>query len=123
MAIFTLKYRDTRPILEVALLNPDGTAFDLTGSTSWKLHIMLFPGGTVVTRDMVIAGLATLGILQYTWQAADWSDLIVDQVEPAEDREWLHRMEYEVLGGSGFRATFPNGTYDQLKIISDIGQG
>ena len=39
MGEFKLKFRDTLPILEVELRNPDDTIHNLTGSGSWKLHI------------------------------------------------------------------------------------
>ena len=110
--VFNLKYRDTRPILEVALKNPDGSAYDLTGATITKLHIKR-SDGTAVAKDMVVFGAATNGVLRYTWLSTDWSsDLIVGQ----------HQMEYEVVNGTA-RTTFPNDGYDLLKILTDIGQG
>jgi hypothetical protein len=112
MAIFTLKSRDTRPILEVALKNPDGTAHDLTGSTAWKLHIRV-NGSSVITRDMVKQGLDTAGILRYTWVAADWD------AGALPNSEAMLKMEYEVIGGSS-RMTFPNNGHDTLKIVSDL---
>ena len=110
---FDLKYRDTRPILEVALKNPDGSAFDLTGATVWKLHIWL-SNGDKLSRDMVVTGAATLGILRYTWLSSDWNagGLIVGE----------HKMEYEIIAATA-RQTFPNDGYDLLRIISDVGQG
>ena len=113
MEVFYLKYRDTRPIIEVALKNPDSSAFDLTGSTAWKLHIKL-SNGTVLTRDMVKQGADEDGLLRYTWLSGDWNagGLVVG----------THRMEYEVTGGTS-RLTFPNDSYDSLQIYTDLGQG
>jgi len=109
---FCLKYRDTLPILQVVLKNPDGTVHDLTGSTAWKLHVKL-EDGTVFTRDMVKVGVDTAGTLKYAWAAADWiAGLVVGR----------HRMEYEVLGGGASRLTFPNDTDHVLRVTRDIGQ-
>lgn len=128
MATAYLKYRDTRPILEVALKNPDDTAHDLTGATAVKLHIKR-PDGTVVTRDMVVVSAAA-GTVRYTWVAADWDTSNVNgyleagpEALPVRKGEFEHRMEYEVLGAAGARTTFPNDGYDTLRIVSDIGQG
>ena len=109
MGTFYLKRNDTRPVLEVALLNPDGTAFDLTGATTTRLHVRL-QGGGVFVRDMTVYGVATAGILRYTWLAADWTTLVPG----------AHQMEYEVLTGTA-RITFPNDSYDTLRIPGDLG--
>lgn len=108
---FSLKYRDTRPSLQAQLRNPDGTVFDLAGTTSWRLHVRL-EGGGVVTRAMTKVGADSAGTVQYVWQEADWAELTVGR----------HEMEYEVLGPDGFRATFPNNTYDTLAVTQDLGQ-
>jgi hypothetical protein len=144
VAIFNLKYRDTLPILEVALLDPDGTAHDLTGSSAWKLHILLSDGTTHLTRDMTVFGDDSAGILRYQWQASDWDaasvgtgtqadpyttgGLIAGPSLPLARGEVEHTMEYEVLGAGGARITFPNGGnnvadhYDTLRIVPDLGQ-
>ena len=120
-SVFTLKRGDTRPILEVALTNPDGSAHDLTGSTAWQLHVQL-PEGTVFTRDMVKQGLDTAGVLRYTWVATDWEPIDPDDPKlPAPDLLVDLPMEYEVSGGSSSRLTFPNGSYDTLRIKRDVG--
>jgi len=138
VGVFNLKYRDTRPVLEVALKNPDLTVHDLTGSSAWKLHIRLEDGARLV-RDMVPDGNLALGMLRYTWIAGDWnvgSSLDTDgsyQVGGLEAGPAIpivagtreHQMEFEVVGPAGARLTFPNGLpgYDTLRIITDIGQG
>lgn len=130
MSTFTLKKNDTLPILEVELLNPDGTAHDLTGSTGWKLHILLNDDAeTVVTRDMTVVGAADEGLLRYAWTVDDWDEdnvagyLIAGPTLPLAPGEREHRMEYEVTGAGGARLTFPNDGYDVLRIVDDIGQG
>ena len=113
MATFNLKRRDTRPILRVQLLNPSGSVYDLTGSTSWKLQIRL-ADAALMSRDMVVFGDATDGTLQYEWQASDWDAI--------PQRTALHRMEYEVVGPGSLRLTFPNDGYDTLWVTEDFGQ-
>jgi hypothetical protein len=115
MAIFRLKRGDTRPILEVALKNPDGSAHDLTGSTAWKLHIRV--NGTVFTRDMIKQGLDTAGVLRYLWVDADWVAGLPAPASPHGKAEL--QMEYEVIGGTS-RMTFPNGGHDTLIIVGDL---
>lgn len=135
--IFYLKFRDTRPILEVSLLNPDLSAFDLTGATGWKLHIRLSDGTTKLVRNLTVQGAATLGILRYTWIATDWNvastpdadssytigGLVLSPTLPLTAGQLEHRMEYEIIGPASARQTFPNDGYDILRIVSDIGQG
>lgn len=129
--VFFLKYRDTRPILEVALKNPDLTPHDLTGSTGWKLHIWL-SDGTKLIRDMAKFGADVNGVLRYSWVATDWDavsgggtvgGLVVGSKVPLLPGKVEHRMEYEVIGPAGERLTFPNDGYDTLRVITDIGQG
>jgi len=116
MGLFFLKQRDTRPILEVVLKNPDGSVHDLSGAAGFKLHIWL-ADGTKISRDMVQQGAPTDGTLRYTWVDTDWNTGNL-AVTTGHD----HRMEYEVIAGT-VRMTFPNYGYDALRIIPDIGQG
>lgn len=115
MGRFYLKHEDTRPILEVTLKDPDDTAHDLSGVTGVKLHIYLEDGSAVVSRDMVIDADPTTGIVRYTWLTTDWAaDKLV---------EGTHRMEYEVLGPSTARLSFPNWRDHKLIVSADLGQG
>jgi hypothetical protein len=143
--IFPLKYRDTRPIFEVELHDPAplgsapgtvGPVHNLTGSTGWKLYIWLADGTTKLSRVMVPDANLLLGILRYTWIATDWGaasspdgngaftvgGLVVGPALPLALGTREHRMEYEVVASTA-RLTFPNGGYDSLRIITDIGQG
>ena len=130
MAVFSLKYRDTRPILQVQLLNPNKSVVDLAGSTTYKLHIWLADGSKLV-RDMVKVGADADGTLSYTWLASDWDavsgggtvgGLVAGPTLPLAQGQREHRMEYEVIGATS-RLTFPNDGYDTLRILADIGQG
>lgn len=114
MSTFYLKGRDTRPTMEVHLLDPDGSPHDLTGSTAWKLHVKV--GGASLTRDMTPDVDLTLGVLRYTWLASDWTTG-TPVLAPG-----VYRMEYEVTGPGAARLTWPNDGYDQLHVTADIGQ-
>lgn len=118
MGVFSIKHGDTRPLLEVALKNPDGTVHDLTGSTAWRLHIRI-TSATMLTRDMTVEGAPTLGVLRYAWQASDWD---AGQLPaPAALYSAVEcEMEYEVTGGSS-TLTFPNASFDTLRITKDLG--
>jgi hypothetical protein len=114
MATFYLKYRDTRPQLEITLKNPDLSVHDLTGATA-SLHV--YVESTVFTRAMTVDAVPTTGIVRYTWQATDWT--VGTPVLIAG--RW--KMEVEVINGTA-RTTFPNDpdNPDWLLVGHDIGQ-
>ena len=118
--VFNLKVGNTRPILQVTLKNPDGTAFDLTGITSRKLRILL-SNGTVLERDMELDGTATLGKVMYTWLSSDWAanQLVAGPSLPLKPGEREHQMEYEMSGGSTVM-TWPNDGHDILRITEAL---
>lgn len=120
MGVFYLKLNDTRPVLEVALKNADGSAHDLTGA-SVKLLIKL-NNGTFLSRTMAVAGNPTDGVAQYPWLPTDWDtgNLIVGPTPPFTPDDVDHIMEYEVTNGSSIQ-TFPNNGYDTLRIFTDLG--
>ena len=142
MGVFYLKYLDTRPILEVVLHDPPpigsppgtlGPVHDLSGSTAWYLHVWL-NDGTKTTRPMVKFGADTDGTLRYAWVAGDWAvgaggppftsgGLIIGPTLPLVPGTIEHRQEYEVVGPTDARLSFPNGGHDTLRVWSDIGQG
>jgi hypothetical protein len=121
MTSIYLKRGDTLRALFVSLLNPDGSAADLTAAVEVWMHIALENRATRVSRQLAIEGDPTLGVVKYQWQATDWTD------EPALI-VGTHRVEYEVVGGFGERETYPNGAeagdepYDLLVISQDLGQ-
>jgi len=140
MGVFHLKQRDTRPSLQVVLKNPDGTLFDHTGSSAWKLHIWLAVGSKLVRTMVRVGGAPALGDpdnrpLLYEWVSTDWDapsspdgngsftvgGLVVGPALPLTPGTREHRIEYEVTGGAA-RMTFPNDGYDTLRILQDIGQ-
>lgn len=114
MGRFYLKKRDTRPVLQVTLKDPDDTVHDLSGATGAKLHITL-EDGTSISKTMVIDADPTTGIVRYTWLSTDW--------DTGGLVSGTHRMEYEVLGPSAARLSFPNTEDHELVIVDDLGQG
>lgn len=119
MSIFYLKEGDTRPVLEVALKNPDGSAYDLTAASEVRLHVEMFPNRIIFSRAMEVVAPATGGIVRYTWVAADWTDpttpLVVGPDIPMQPGDWEHRMEYQVTAGTLIH-TFPSDGFDTLRI-------
>ncbi len=107
---FTIKKNDTFPVLTVTLLNPDKSAFDLTGFSSVTAHIDL--RDQVVSKAMVIDGDPTTGIVRYTFIVADWTG-------PTAIPDGSFNMEFEAKFGA-VRATFPNGGHDTLKVVDDL---
>jgi hypothetical protein len=141
MSTFRLKRGDTLPILRVALFEPDPASpgslqvHDLTGSTSWYLHIRR-ADGVWLKRSMAVEGSPTLGVLRYAWVTTDWAVYSANGTVggltsglPAAPGRVEHSMEYEVLGPASARLTFPNGaetleaSYDTLSITMDLGDG
>lgn len=119
MGIFYLKHGDTLPVLEVDLLNPDGTDHIASGVLSAALHI-LREDGVLLEREMELVQTSPTR-LRYAWSPSDWdtsnpNGYLLNSVR--------HLMEYELLGPANARATFPNGPAtgrcDVLCIIPDL---
>lgn len=112
MSLFYLKKSDTRPTLEVQLLDPDGSAHDLTGSSSWKVHVRV--GSAVFSRDMTPDVDLTTGVLRYVWLGTDWT------TGTPVLAAGTYRMEFEVVGPGGARMTWPNDGFDRLIVTEDL---
>lgn len=113
MGIFNLKYRDTRPALQVSLLNPDGSAFDLSALSAPTVTLHVYVSSTAaLDKTMSISGDGSTGVVTYSWAAADWTTLTVGD----------HPMEVEVTDTGGVRITFPNTKDDILRVAADLGQ-
>lgn len=142
MEVQYLKVGNTLPALDVILRNPDGTVFDLTGSTGYKLNILL-SDGTKLSRPMTKIGADAEGHIRYSWVTTDWNagsspdsegaftvgGLVVGPTLPLARGQREHRMEYEVQAAAGAKLTFPNGgedaseAYHILRVWADLGQG
>lgn len=117
MGVFFLKEKDTRPVLETVLKNPDDSIHDPTGGVV-TLHIWLADGTTKLTRTMTIFD-GPLGKVRYTWVATDWDagELVVTPELPLAPGKREHRLEYQVVNGTS-TLTFPNDGYDTLRILA-----
>lgn len=113
--VFTLKARDTLPVLTVTLRNPDGAVTDLTGATSVSLHVRTNQGA--FTRTMTVDGSPTLGTVKYAWVAGDWAAGQLPVLTFPDTK--FYPIEYEVLGGTS-PMTFPNTGHDWLCIVGDL---
>ena len=105
---FYLKQHDTLPALEASLINPDGTAVDLTGAAV-KFVMTAADGTPVVDAAGAIVAPATDGKVRYDWLAEDTA------VPGA------YRAEFEVTF-VGSRYTFPNNDYLAVQITKSLGQ-
>lgn len=115
MAVHRLKRNDTRPVIKAQLLNPDGTANDLAGATKVWLHVKITGAAAAFSREMTVVD-SDNGIVSYTVVSGDWSSTPALKVGE-------HECEYEVLGSSDARGTFPNNENDSLIITQDIADG
>lgn len=113
MGLFYLKRGDTRPVLVVTLRDPDKTAHDLTGATAVWMHVTLAGDGGVFSRLMDMDADRTTGKASYTWLATDWT------AGTPKMTSGNHSIEYEVLGPSGARQTFPNRKADNDALQCD----
>jgi hypothetical protein len=129
MSVFNLKYRDTKPILEVTLLEPKDketdpdVPFNTLGLASVTLHIYLSGGGTF-SKAMTIDPDNATGKVSYAWDATDWNTLTATPELPLRPGEREHRMEFEGVESGGGRITWPNvyPAYDILRVPQDFGQ-
>lgn len=66
-----MKTNDTRPYLQVQLLNPDGTPQDLTGKA---VTFVMKRGGTVKINAAASLVVANEGLVEYRWGGAGNTD-------------------------------------------------
>lgn len=141
---FYLKRGDTLKVLQVTLERQDPTdpdsylAADVSAADAVSLNIIL-SDGTVLTREMTVSD-GPNGVVTYAWAEADFAagsggsgtkaspytagGLVASPALPLADGVDEHRMEYEVLGPSTARETFPNNELgDVLRITDDIADG
>lgn len=97
--LFPVKRGDTRPYLQVQILNPDGSPYDLTG------HVVTFRMGLPGQARKVDGGnvtivQATAGIVEERWQAGDL------------DTIGEYRAEFVIDGND----TYPKDGYVIVKV-------
>lgn len=115
---FYLKARDTQPVFQSTLLNPDGTIYNPTGASALELHVQLEAGTFSRTLTVIGAGSASPNV-QYAWAALDWNDTAPGAVNLAAG---LWRVECEIVPSAGQRVSFPNLAHRWLLVTPDLGQ-
>lgn len=104
---FYIKQNDTRPILSATLVNSDGSAPDLTGSTVVFKMRKYGESSTKVDAAAAVTG-ATTGVVQYTWSASN------------TDTVGSYEAEFQVTFSGGGIQTYPNNRYIDVEIVDDI---
>ncbi len=104
---FIIKRGDTRPALEVALQEQDGTPLVLDGATV-RLILRSRQGVKINRAPMVIADAET-ALARYAWQAGD------------TDTAGTFEAECEVTFADGGVETVPNEGYISVRINADLG--
>jgi hypothetical protein len=111
MATWTVKRRDTGPVLADTLLNSAGVAANLTGAAA-KLHVATWDLTTVVVNASITGPnggpLDTTGQFEYHWTALDTAT------------SGVLKGEVEVTYANGTVETFPNDGYAVVSIEADL---
>lgn len=103
---FYIKQNDTSPAYRVTLKDGNGDPVDVTAATI-RFHMMDADGTVKVDAAGSIVTAAS-GIVEYEWSAAD------------TDTVGTYRAEFEVTYSDGTIGTFPNSSYNIVKIFDDI---
>ena len=114
MAIL-MKAGDTAPVVHATLLDADGEAVDLDGSTVRFImssqatpHVVVVD--TAATLAQVGDGLdGTKGTVEYAWAPGDTAD------------PGAYVCEFEVTFADGAVQTFPTQDYIPATIVDDLG--
>lgn len=106
MANFKIKQHDTAPVLAVTLAQDD-VIVDLTGAVV-MFHMKDQFSGTVLVNGTATVTGATLGTVEYEWQAADTA---LAGAYPAE---------FEATLANGKVETFPNDSNLTIIITEDL---
>lgn len=106
--MITVKRGDRHPHIDATLLNPDGTAVDLSGA-SVKFLMRSVLGGVLKVNASATVVDAAAGQVSYVWGATD--------TDTAGD----YRAEFEVTFGDGTKLTVPNDSYLPVTVLEDLG--
>lgn len=109
MPQFYLKRGDLLRSIRFDLLNPDGTAVDLTAAASVRFLMRARSSGTVtVNAAASIVSPEIDGTVQYDWQSGDTATA------------GTFDGEFEVTWPSSKPETFPNAGFIEIIISGDI---
>jgi len=112
MATYTVKRRDTAPVIQDVLLDKDGSPVNATGATirfhmaSWDLTTVVVAAGAVTGWNGAALGAA--GQFEYAWASGD--------VVAAG----VYKAELEVTYANGKIETFPNEGFAVVNIPADL---
>lgn len=112
MATYTIKRRDTAPIIQDILLDSTGTAVNLTSATV-KFHMTSWDGVTVVVAAGSVTGwnggaLGNNGQVEYAPASGDVANAGV------------FKAEWEVTFAGGKIETWPNDGWAVVDITGDL---
>lgn len=107
MSTFNIKQNDTSPALQATLKDGSGVVIDLTGATV-RFHMRPLGSQTVKVDADATVVLASGGVVQYDWIAAD------------TDTAGYFVAEFEVTYADSSVETFPNREYINIRIWDDI---
>lgn len=102
---FYIKRNDTRPEISVTALDDAGAAVNLTGAT---VKFFMKQNNTLKVNGTGSLISAAAGTMKYQWVAAD--------TDTAGD----YLAEFQVTFGDGRILTFPNATYINVHVITDL---
>lgn len=106
------KQNDTTPPYVVALkdvISDVETTVDLTLASSAKFLMRQAGGSTVKVNATATISDAANGEVTYTWGTADL------------DTAGNYDAEVQITWASGKVETFPNSTYNRIRVLDDIG--
>lgn len=104
-----MKRNDLQPRLEVRL-ERDGVAVDLT--TADEVRFLAKRGATVK-----IDGLMTWGDQTGDLRGIVYRDWVIGDTDTASE----YQVEYQVMWPASRPETFPDGGYDVLQVVKDLG--
>lgn len=103
---FNIKRLDLLPVLRMQLVDPSGTAANLTG-TSVVFNMSLRDGTSKIARGAVTVVDAATGVVEYAWSGADTS------------AAGVFTAEFEVMY-SGKPLTYPNNDFFKVIVLPDL---
>jgi hypothetical protein len=107
MSKFIIKRNDTAPVMEAQLLGENQEPVGIVGATV-VFNMRNSTGGVVISRAAVVVVDDEVGIVKYSWVAADTA------------RSGTYQAEFEVTFADGKVETFPKSESPTLNFITVI---
>jgi len=109
MGTFYIKKGDTSPDIQTILRDVNNNPVNLTGASYVFIMRKKFDGDVKINETATLVGPPSNGTLKYIWDVGD------------TDEAAFYDVEWEVTFAGGAIETFPNSTYDEVKIYEDLG--